>query len=114
MNVEFNTSRGRYRLILTAPPRIAGDELTLTLAYERVDGLERVGFMCAVAKDFSGVDAPSDPVTLLERMAPWFEREFEQTREAALRSIRADRRPLTLRFDHANPGPFDGEANHGG
>jgi hypothetical protein len=40
------------------------------------------------------------------RLAPWFEREFEQTREAALKSLRSERKPLVLRFDREHPGPF--------
>lgn len=80
--------------------------MTLTLAYERIDGLERVGFLCVVAREFADNDEPGDSGALLERLAPWFEREFEQTREAALKSIRTERRPLTVRFDGAHPGPF--------
>jgi hypothetical protein len=106
VNVELNTARGRYRLIPAALPRNSGDELILTLAYERIDGLERVGFLCAVAKEFVEREKLSDPDALLERLAPWFEREFEQTREAALKSIRTERQPLTLRFDGGHPGPF--------
>jgi hypothetical protein len=30
------------------------------------------------------------------RLAPWFEREFEQTREAALKSLRSERKPLVV------------------
>lgn len=106
MSVELNTSRGRYRLKLAAPPRNIGDEVVLTLAYERADGLERVGFLCAVANELSSADELRDSGIFLERVAPWFEREFEQTREAALKSIRSERQPLTLRFDRAHPGPF--------
>ena len=106
MSVEFNTARGRYRLKLAAPPRNTGDDVVLTLAYERIDGLERVGFLCAVAGEFAGTDESADPGVLLERLARWFEREFEQTREAALKSIRTEGRPLTVRFDGAHPGPF--------
>jgi hypothetical protein len=42
------------------------------------------------------------------RLAPWFEREFEQTREAALKSLRSERKPLVVRFDREPPGPFGG------
>ncbi len=45
---------------------------------------------------------------MLSRLAPWFEREFEQTREAALKSLRSERKPLTVRFDREHPGPFGG------
>lgn len=106
MSVELNTARGRYRLKLAAPLRNTDGDVLLTLAYERVDGLERVGFLCAVTREFADTDEPGDPGALLNRLGPWFEREFEQTREAALKSIRTERRPLTVRFDHAHPGPF--------
>jgi len=43
---------------------------------------------------------------LIERIAPWLEREFEQTREAALKSIRTERHLLEISFDPTNPGPF--------
>lgn len=109
MSVEFNTARGRYRLALAAPPRNADDEALLTLAYERADGLERVGFLCEIANELAGAAGAGDwrnPDAMLERLGPWFEREFEQTREAALKSIRTERRPLVVRFDRAHPGPF--------
>ena len=39
------------------------------------------------------IDRPSDsPEKLIERITPWIEREFEQTREAALKSIRTERK----------------------
>lgn len=106
MSAEFSTARGRYRLALAAPPKSSGGEVIVTLAYERADGLERVGFQCAIVDGLAGADDLRDPDALLQRLAPWFEREFEQTREAALKSIRAERRPLVLRFDREHPGPF--------
>jgi hypothetical protein len=107
VSVELNTARGRYRLELAAPPRNTRDEVILSLAYERADGLERVGFLCSVATELVDTNEPGDSgVVLLERVAPWFEREFEHTRETALKSIRTDRRPLTVRFDGDHPGPF--------
>lgn len=107
MSVEFNTARGRYRLMLAAPARDAGEgAAVLALAYEGVDGLERVGFLCEIASELAGADDWRNPATVLERVRPWFEREFEATREAALKAIRSERRPLVVRFDRAHPGPF--------
>jgi hypothetical protein len=109
---EIKTGRGLYRLTLTAPPAVAADAITFTLGFERVDGLERVGFLCTIARaigegpeKFEGPEN-FDAGAMLGRLAPWFEREFEQTREAALKSLRSERKPLVVRFDREHPGPF--------
>jgi hypothetical protein len=108
---EINTSRGLYWLSLAAPPALTADEVTLTLSFERADGLERVGFLCTIARALAEPPGESNIETdaglLLARLVPWFEREFEQTREAALKSLRSERKPLTVRFDRAHPGPFN-------
>jgi hypothetical protein len=108
---EINTGRGLYRLRIAAPPALGADEITLTLSFERADGLERVGFLCTIARVLA--EAPGEPDcgtteagAMLTRLGPWFEREFEQTREAALKSLRSERKPLTVRFDREHPGPF--------
>jgi hypothetical protein len=105
---EINTGRGLYRLSLAAPSAITADDITLTLSFARADGLERVGFLCTITRAIAPALGESDIDVMLSRLAPWFEREFEQTREAALKSIRSERKPLTLRFDRAHPGPFAG------
>ncbi|HZO82581.1 MAG TPA: hypothetical protein VFB33_12885 [Candidatus Binataceae bacterium] len=106
MSIEFNTARGRCRLTLAAAPKRDGEQTTLMLAYERADGLERVGFVCEIAEGLARADEPADSETLLRSLGPWFAREFEQVREAALKSIRTERRPLVVRFDREHPGPF--------
>jgi hypothetical protein len=59
---------------------------------------------CRIATTLLG---PADsPEKLIERITPWLEREFEQTREAALKSIRTERKLLEISFDTTNPGPF--------
>jgi len=93
-------------MVLAAPSAVTADEVTLTLSFERADGLERVGFLCAIAREILETAAEADADATLLRLAPWFEREFEQTREAALKSLRSERRPLVLRFDREHPGPF--------
>jgi hypothetical protein len=106
---EINTGRGLYRLSLAAPPAIAADEITLTLGFERADGLERVGFLCTIARAIAeGASGDLDISVMLSRLTPWFAREFEQTREAALKSLRSERKPLVVRFDREHPGPFSG------
>jgi hypothetical protein len=78
----------------------------LTLSLERADGIEKVALRIRIAAGvISGADSPS-PEELIERIAPWLEREFEQTREAALKSIRTERKLLEITFDLAHPGPF--------
>ena len=105
---EINTGRGLYRLNLAAPPIVTADEITLTLGFERADGLERVGFLCTIARAIGGPPGEPDAGAMLPRLTRWFEREFEQTREAALKSLRSERRPLVVRFDREHPGPFGG------
>ncbi len=108
---ELNTGRGLYWLSLAAPPAMTGDEITLTLGFERADGLERVGFLCTIVRaiaDTAGAPDGTDAGAMLVRLGPWFEREFEQTREAALKSLRSEHRPLVVRFDREHPGPFAG------
>lgn len=102
----MNTGRGLYRLSLAALPVIAADDITLTFSFERADGLERVGFLCTIERAIAPALGESDTDAILSRLAPWFEREFEQTREAALKSLRSERKPLTVRFDREHPGPL--------
>ncbi|MGZ3620312.1 MAG: hypothetical protein ACXVAA_07385 [Candidatus Binataceae bacterium] len=95
---------------LAAQPAITADEITLTLGFVRADGLERVGFLCMIARAIADAPNESDNASSLDailmRLAPWFEREFEQTREAALKSLRSERKPHVVRFDREHPGPF--------
>ena len=92
---------------LAAPPTITAEDINLTLSFARADGLERVGFLCTIARAIAAAPDEPDPDAMLSRLAPWFEREFEQTREAALKSLRSEHKPLTVRFDREHPGPFD-------
>ncbi len=43
---------------------------------------------------------------LLARLQPWVEREFEMLREAALKSIRSERKLYEVALDDSNRGPF--------
>ncbi|MBF6560352.1 MAG: hypothetical protein IVW56_08695 [Candidatus Binataceae bacterium] len=104
MPVEIRSARGLYRLAEAAPPEDSPDSLMLTLALERADGVERVVLRCRIAAAF--IPNETDATELLARLKPWFEREFEQTREAALKSIRSERRLHEIVFDRAHPGPF--------
>lgn len=105
MAVEFLTGRGRYRLVAVTPLEMAPGELALTAALEQADGLERVGIRLRVLGHRPG-EAPTRE-QLLSTLGTWLEGAFEQTREAALKSVRSERKLFEIVFDQANPGPFD-------
>ncbi|MGC1344309.1 MAG: hypothetical protein WA854_18390 [Candidatus Binataceae bacterium] len=103
MEIALKTGRGPYRLTQVAPAIRAGGSTVLTLALESANGIERVAFKCTISGELAPGD---DPAATLARLAPWIEREFEMTREAALKSIRSERRMHEIAFDAANRGPF--------
>jgi hypothetical protein len=100
----LNTARGIYTIASVRPLERAADAVVLTLSLERADGIEKVALRCRIATAL--IDAADSPEKLIDRITPWLEREFEQTREAALKSIRTDRKLLEVVFDAAHPGPF--------
>jgi hypothetical protein len=100
----LKTARGIYAIANARPIERADDSLVLTLSLERADGIEKVALRCRIATSLIG--AADSPEQLIERIAPWLEREFEQTREAALKSIRTEHKLLEISFDAAHPGPF--------
>jgi len=102
--LSIKTGRGNYRLNLAAPAERHPDGILLTLVLERADGIERVAFRCRIASELVTQDV--DEETLLTRLSPWIEREFEMTRENALKTIRSERKMLELSFDASNRGPF--------
>lgn len=92
MCVEFKTGSGVYRLIVAAPSEVDGDAVIMTLALERIDGIERVPFRCQIeGAVVAGAAQPGDDA-LIGRVAPAIERDFEAIREAALKSIRSERK----------------------
>ncbi len=105
MAVTVPTSRGSYRLAIE--DRAAGGDgsLSFTATLERSDGIERIAFRCRIDRALRSA-LPGGADAIEERLRGWLAREFEQTREAALKSIRAERRPLEMVFDLRNPGPF--------
>ena len=104
MAVSIKTGRGNYRLNIAAPAESDSDCILLTLVLERADGIERVAFQCRIANEL--IDQDADSEVIAERLAPWIEREFEMTRENALKTIRSERKMLQLSFDTSNRGPF--------
>ena len=106
MPTTIKTGRGLYAFVIARPIERAADSVVLTLSLERADGIEKVAFRYRVATALLGAVDSDSPEKLLERIAPWLEHEFEQTREAALKSIRTEHRLLEISFDAAHPGPF--------
>ena len=100
----MKTGRGNYAIANARPIERTADSVVLTLSLERADGIEKVALTFRIATALIG-DADS-PEKLIERIAPWLQREFEQTREAALKSIRTERKLLEMSFDTEHPGPF--------
>ncbi len=91
-------------MVAVGPLETGPNELALTAALERADGIERVVLRFRVVR--GQLSPPPEAEQLLAQLGPWIEREFEQTREAALKSIRTERKVLEIVFDHARPGPF--------
>jgi len=102
----LNTGHGIYAIASAAPLARAAGSVALTLDLERADGIEKFALRCRIQSALIGNADADSPEKLIERIAPWLEREFEQTREAALKSIRAERRMLEISFDETNRGPF--------
>ncbi|HLI79185.1 MAG TPA: hypothetical protein VKV03_04335 [Candidatus Binataceae bacterium] len=103
MTFELKTARGPYRLALAKEPEKLPHATLLTLSLERLDGIEKVTLQCRIA---SAIAPSSDSSELLAKVARWIEREFEMTRENALKSIRSERTLMVLVFDAESRGPF--------
>jgi len=103
--VELRTGRGVYRLLAVSPLEDSGQQASLTVALERADGVERVVLRFTIR---GGLNLPATDEQFVRQLGPWIEREFEQTREAALKTIRAEGKLLEVVFDHSRPGPFVG------
>ena len=104
--IQIKTGRGIYEIKNAAPVERSSDSIVLTLSLERADGIEKIALKCKISASLIQQDQLEAPEKLAERLAPWIEREFEMTREAALKTIRSERRLLEIVFDSANRGPF--------
>jgi hypothetical protein len=102
--VLIKTSRGNYLLKPAGLDQQNSSSIVLTLVLERADGIERIAFRCRIAKEL--LEPVVDADAILARVAPWLEREFEMTREKALRTIRGERKMLEVAFDANSRGPF--------
>ncbi len=95
--VLLNTPRGRYRLVLLE--QAGTGPWVLTVSVEHAGGLEKFAFRCLLSQGSLqrlGIDHPS---AACAGMAGWVEREFETVREAALKSIRTERRLTEFSLD---------------
>jgi len=104
MPVEIVTGRGVYRLTAATPLEYTNSNVVLTLAIGRADGIERFVTRFVIAREL--VSEPLEADIIIERLRGWLAHEFENTREAALRSIRSERRLHEIIFDRTNRGPF--------
>jgi Trp operon repressor len=102
--VSIKTGRGNYWLKTAAPVEQEPDGVLLTLVLERADGIEQVAFRCRIASEL--LDGGMETEAMVERLGPWVEREFEMTRENALKTIRSERKMMDIVFDANNRGPF--------
>jgi len=89
--------------MLAKEPQTLPDGTLLTLSLERRDGIEKVSLQCRLDMALAGT---LDTDALLGKLAHWIERDFEMTREYALKSIRSERKLMELVFDASNRGPF--------
>ncbi len=103
MILELKTARGPYLLAHAKEPQTLPDGTLLTMSLERRDGIEKVALQCRVARELAGSDGTEE---LLSKLAHWIERDFEMTREYALKSIRSEHKLMELLFDETNRGPF--------
>jgi hypothetical protein len=105
--IHLNTGRGPYRLAMVGEAERGPESVAMTLALEQVDGMERVVFRCRIGAQLLGAAPASVAIEpILAALARWIEREFEKTRELALKSIRSERKLMELVFDESNRGPL--------
>jgi hypothetical protein len=102
--VLLKTSRGNYRLTLAEEAERASGQIFLTLAMEHAGGLEKFAFRCRVAQALLQKIGISEASAICSRLSGWLERDFEAVREAALKSIRAERRLAEFNLDESIPG----------
>lgn len=106
MASAIRTGRGVYLLDLVGGVESAADAVILPLKLEHRGGIERIVFRCRIARVLLDGQLAEQPAALVERLAPWIAREFEQIREQSLKSIRSDQRLFELAIDQGRPGPF--------
>jgi hypothetical protein len=104
MAAEIATGRGLYLLSSAAPLEADGESVTVTIAIERADGIERVVARWRIERVL--LDEEPQAESIIERIAQWLALHFEATREAALKSVRSEHRLFEINFDDTERGPF--------
>jgi hypothetical protein len=104
--VSLQTPRGPYRLSLVDQSQAGAGAWTMTLSVEHAGGLEKFAWRCHIHPDLLQRSAIADSDEACALLARWLEGQFDAIREAALKSIRSERRLAEIEFDDAHPGPF--------
>jgi hypothetical protein len=102
---RINTARGVYQLRLGSELEETKETLAFTVVLERADGIEQVALRCLIPAAQLSDEERANPEKIETRLENWLQTGFEQIREAALRSIRSERRLWEVRFVDA-PGPW--------
>ena len=106
MTRPIRTGRGVYLLDLVGEVEEAADAVILPLKLEHQGGIKRMVFRCRIARALLDGRLGEQPAVFVEWLSPWIEREFEQVREQAIKSIRSDNRLFELSLDQDRRGPF--------
>jgi hypothetical protein len=102
---RINTARGVYLLRLGSELEETRETVAFTIVLERADGIEQVALRCLIPAGQLSDDERVNPEKIEARLETWMQSGFEQIREAALRTIRSERRLWEARFIDA-PGPW--------
>jgi hypothetical protein len=97
--VLLSSPRGNYRLVVVEQTGTEAGSWILTVSMEHAGGLEKFAFRCIVSQASLGSLGINDPCEAAAGMAGWLQRDFENVREAALKSIRTERRLAEFNLD---------------
>ncbi|HTW87817.1 MAG TPA: hypothetical protein VMD75_07410 [Candidatus Binataceae bacterium] len=101
----INTARGAYFLRVGSELEETKETVAFTVVLERADGIEQLALRCLIPSAQLSDDERGHPEKIEARLEAWIQSGFEQIREAALKSIRSERRLWEARFIDA-PGPW--------
>jgi len=103
-SVTLSTARGAYRLTI-AQVAAAPDSFLVTLSLQHQGGLEKFALIYCLARALAPVTSSGelDQARFAQRLGPWLEPQFENVREAALKSIRTEHRLLEVALQAGGP-----------